>query len=246
MKSVLIALMGLALLAGCAAQPRTEAPAPVQSSRTSGPVVAPKPISKPIPKPKPKTVQVYGYNPHADEPPAPPPELEITDGSGAAGSMDSLPSEYATPRSDPTATGPEGQPSATAGPAAAGDTAPAPELIAYAAPPPPMPELTPAASALAAQAESQRKAGEYAGAAATLERALRIQPQEAYLYNRLARVRLDQGRLAQAGNFARRANTLAGDQVELKKDNWGMIAVARRARGDVAGAEKAEARARGE
>jgi len=87
--------------------------------------------------------------------------------------------------------------------------------------------------------------GDYVGAAATLERALRIQPQEAYLWNRLARVRMEQGLHAQAGNLAARSNALAGDQAQLKQDNWSIIAVARRAGGDAAGAMEAEQKARG-
>jgi Tfp pilus assembly protein PilF len=98
---------------------------------------------------------------------------------------------------------------------------------------------------LAQQAERQRQAGDYVGAAATLERALRIQPQEAYLWNRLAHVRMEQGRYAQAGNFAQRSNALAKNQPALQQDNWGMIAVARRTAGDIAGATEAEEKARG-
>jgi Tfp pilus assembly protein PilF len=117
--------------------------------------------------------------------------------------------------------------------------------VAYSAPSPPAPQLAPAAGTLAAQAEQQRKSGDHVGAAATLERALRISPQEAYLWNRLARVRMEQGRYAQAGNFAQRSNALAKDQPQLKQDNWGMIAVSRRTSGDVAGATEAEEKARG-
>jgi Tfp pilus assembly protein PilF len=105
--------------------------------------------------------------------------------------------------------------------------------------------LPPAAGALATQAEQQRQRGDYVGAAATLERALRIQPQEAYLWNQLARVRMEQGRYAQAGNFAQRSNALAKDQPQLKQDNWRMIAISRRSTGDVAGAVQAEEKAGG-
>ena len=83
------------------------------------------------------------------------------------------------------------------------------------------------------------------GAAATLERALRIEPQEAYLWNRLARVRMEQGHYSQAGDLASRSNALARDQVQLKQDNWSVIATARRAAGDSAGAMEAERKARG-
>jgi tetratricopeptide (TPR) repeat protein len=105
--------------------------------------------------------------------------------------------------------------------------------------------LPPAADALAKQAEQQRQARDYVGAAATLERALRIQPQEAYLWNRLARVRVEQGLYSQAGNLASRSNALSGDQAGLKQDNWSIIATARRASGDTAGAMEAEQKARG-
>jgi len=107
------------------------------------------------------------------------------------------------------------------------------------------PNLPPAAAKLAAQAEQQRQSGDYAGAAASLERSLRIAPREAYLWNRLARVRLEQGQAAQAGNLASRANDLAGDREDLKRDNWRIIAESRRRSGDLAAASEAEQRAGG-
>ncbi|MEA3276110.1 MAG: tetratricopeptide repeat protein, partial [Pseudomonadota bacterium] len=120
-----------------------------------------------------------------------------------------------------------------------------PQVVAYAPPPPAAPALPPAADGLAKQAEQQRQMGDYVGAAATLERALRIQPQEAYLWNRLAHVRMEQGLYSQAGNLAERSNVLARDQASLKQDNWSMIAVSRRTAGDAAGAAEAEEKARG-
>ncbi len=123
---------------------------------------------------------------------------------------------------------------------------PPPQPVTYRAPPPAMPELPPAAASLAAQAEQQRERGDYVTAAATLERALRIQPQEPYLWNRLARVRLDQQNYAQAGSLAQKSNALSKDQGQIKQDNWGMIAATRRAAGDLSGAEEAEAKAGGD
>jgi predicted Zn-dependent protease len=99
--------------------------------------------------------------------------------------------------------------------------------------------------ALRSQADQQRQARDYAGAAATLERALRIQPQDPLLWNRLARVRMEQGLHSQAANLAARSNALAGDQATLRQDNWSIIATARRQAGDAAGAEEAERKARG-
>jgi predicted Zn-dependent protease len=98
---------------------------------------------------------------------------------------------------------------------------------------------------LARQAEQQRQSGDYAGAAASLERSLRIAPREAYLWNRLARVRLEQGQAGQAGNLASRSNDLAGDTPNVKQDNWRVIAESKRRSGDVAGATEAEKRASG-
>jgi Tfp pilus assembly protein PilF len=105
--------------------------------------------------------------------------------------------------------------------------------------------MAPAVEALAARAEQQRQTGDYGGAAATLERALRIEPQQAYLWNRLARVRLEQGQGTQASNLAARSNALAGSQPELKQNNWDIIATIRRQSGDIEGAVEAERRAAG-
>jgi Flp pilus assembly protein TadD len=108
-----------------------------------------------------------------------------------------------------------------------------------------VPGLPPAAGTLASQAEQQRQTGDYAGAAATLERSLRIAPREAYLWNRLARVRMEQGLSAQAGQLASRSNDLAGAQSTIKQDNWRIIAESRRRAGDSTGAGDAERRAGG-
>jgi tetratricopeptide (TPR) repeat protein len=237
MKTILAALSGALLLAGCASQPRIDAPAPVERARDTAPPSS-APVAQRAPEP---TVEVYAYRAPSGAPDAPPPEL-LRDPSASVGTMDALPSESAAvPAPLP---GTVGRRSESRGASAAAPL-PAPEVVAYAAPAPPLPELPPAAGALAQQAERQRQAGDYVGAAATLERALRIQPQEAYLWNRLARVRMEQGRYAQAGNFAQRSNALAKDQSALKRDNWGMIAVARRTAGDIAGATEAEEKARG-
>jgi predicted TPR repeat methyltransferase len=105
--------------------------------------------------------------------------------------------------------------------------------------------MPPAVSALAQRAEQQRQSGDSGGAAATLERALRIQPQEAYLWNRLARVRLEQGMSDSAAKLATRSNALTGDQPALKSNNWEIIATAKRQAGDIEGAVEAERKAAG-
>ena len=85
--------------------------------------------------------------------------------------------------------------------------------------------------ALVERADALRVAGDLSGAAATLERALRIEPRNAHLWNRLARVRLDQNRFAQAESLAAKSNVLAGDAPTLKRDNKSIIAMARKAAG---------------
>ncbi len=86
-------------------------------------------------------------------------------------------------------------------------------------------------------------AGQHEQAAAGLERALRIEPSNPYLWQHLAAVRLDQGKSQQAEQFAAKSNSVAGDSATLRLRNWRIIAEARRLGGDAAGAREAETRA---
>ena len=88
-------------------------------------------------------------------------------------------------------------------------------------------------------ARADAAAGRLANAAASLERALRIEPRNPRLWQELARVRLKQGDYAQAENIAARSNSWAGDDSGLRAENWRLIAQARDARGDAAGARAA-------
>jgi Flp pilus assembly protein TadD len=90
---------------------------------------------------------------------------------------------------------------------------------------------SPPVQALMKQAEAQQAAGDLAGAGTVLERALRIEPRNPYLWNRLARVRLEQGQYPQAGILAAKSSTLAGDLPELQRDNRRIAAAARRGNG---------------
>lgn len=67
-------------------------------------------------------------------------------------------------------------------------------------------------------------------AAATLERALRIEPRNPRLWHELARVRLRQGDYAQAESTAARSNAWAGADGELRAANQRIIEEARSAR----------------
>lgn len=97
---------------------------------------------------------------------------------------------------------------------------------------------------LAAEARADLAAGRYANAAAGLERALRIEPRNPRLWQELAALRLAQGDAAQAESLATRALSYAGGDHRLRAANWRLIAAARHARGDQAGAAAAEARQR--
>lgn len=88
-------------------------------------------------------------------------------------------------------------------------------------------------------ARTDAASGRLASAAASLERALRIEPRNPRLWQELARVRLKQGEYAQAESTAARSNSWAGGDNSLRAENWRLIAQAREARGDAAGARAA-------
>jgi predicted Zn-dependent protease len=88
-------------------------------------------------------------------------------------------------------------------------------------------------------ARADTAAGRLANAAASLERALRIEPRNPRLWQELARVHLKQGDYAQAESTAARSNSWAGGDSGLRAENWRLIAQAREARGDAEGARSA-------
>lgn len=97
--------------------------------------------------------------------------------------------------------------------------------------------------ALLRKSESQSSAGQLDAASASLERALRIEPRNPVLWQKLARVRLEQKDFPQAENLAAKSNTLAGSDRRLRAENWRIIGEARSRRGDRAGAKAAFERA---
>jgi tetratricopeptide (TPR) repeat protein len=103
----------------------------------------------------------------------------------------------------------------------------------------PAPRESIAIAGLMETARSDAAAGRLPNAAASLERALRIEPRNPRLWQELARVRLRQGEHAQAESLAARSNSWAGSDNALRAANWRLIAEARSARGDDAGASAA-------
>jgi Tfp pilus assembly protein PilF len=80
-------------------------------------------------------------------------------------------------------------------------------------------------------ARADTSAGRLSNAAASLERALRIEPRNPRLWQELARVRLKQGEYAQAESTAARSNSFAGSDTALRAENQRIIEQARAASG---------------
>jgi predicted Zn-dependent protease len=103
--------------------------------------------------------------------------------------------------------------------------------------------LTPAVRTLMADAEKNTKAGDLDSASSTLERALRISPRNAVVTYQLAVLRLKQSQPRLAEDLGKKAALLAGDDRELKKRCWLLIAEAREAQGNAQGANEARLKA---
>lgn len=97
-----------------------------------------------------------------------------------------------------------------------------PEVPSYARPAPGR-----AVQTLMARAERQGEKGELVAAASSLERALRIEPRNALLWNRLAHVRYRQKQYSLAASLAAKSNALAGGDRTLRADNDSLIRSAR-------------------
>jgi Flp pilus assembly protein TadD len=116
-------------------------------------------------------------------------------------------------------------------------------------PPPPRPaatrhyQLGSAASALVAQAHSRAAAGDYVAATATLERALRIEPENPLAWIELGRVQLAAGNPAQADSMGRKAVALAEGDPSAQTAAWRLVADSFRARNRNEEAASADARA---
>jgi tetratricopeptide (TPR) repeat protein len=115
----------------------------------------------------------------------------------------------------------------------------------------PLPPATPqrtfalgaATRALVDQAHTQSNAGNTTLAAATVERALRIEADNPLLWIELARIRQDEGNSAQAENLARKALAMASGDGRTQAAAWKVIAESYRARGRNPEAREADARA---
>jgi predicted Zn-dependent protease len=85
--------------------------------------------------------------------------------------------------------------------------------------------------------------GRVAEAITRLERAQRIAPRSAEVYFKLSEAYVQANQLARAEQFTLKGLSLAGNNTRLQRAGWLLLADIRRARGNVAGADQAEARA---
>lgn len=90
--------------------------------------------------------------------------------------------------------------------------------------------------------DKQARVGRLDASAATLERALRIQPRNPLLWQRLARIRLEQGRLDQSDGLAAKAMALAIGKQKLRAEIWKLVAEIRHQQGDTEGERAALAK----
>lgn len=119
-----------------------------------------------------------------------------------------------------------------------------PPVVSVPQPAPVTRPRSPAVVALIDTAEQQANSGDLEAAAASLERAIRIDPRNPVLWYHLATVRLAQGDSQAAEQLAVKSNSLASGNAVQQSRNWKLIARARRARQDEQGAAAADQHAR--
>lgn len=103
--------------------------------------------------------------------------------------------------------------------------------------------LSPAAISLIREADGLLSQGNTSAAIARLERAQRIAPRSAEVYFKLSEAYVASNQLGTAEQFTLKGLSLAGSNSRLQRSGWLLLADIRRARGNVAGADQAEARA---
>ena len=102
---------------------------------------------------------------------------------------------------------------------------------------------SPAVVALLGESDRSRKSGDLDSAVVVMERALRIDARNPTLTYKLAQLRLKQSKPQQAEELARKAALLAGNDQDLKRKSWLLIAHARQLQQDISGAKEAKAKA---
>jgi len=107
----------------------------------------------------------------------------------------------------------------------------------------PAPPKETAAGSLLADANRAIEAGQFNKAEVTLERALRVEPRNPVLWHEMARVKYGKKQYGQAIQFCLKANSLAGRNNSLIRQNWYLIANAYDAMGEKGQAAAAKRKA---
>ena len=105
------------------------------------------------------------------------------------------------------------------------------------------PLQNPAVKSLLQDAKEAEELGDYDRAVVSLERALRIQPRDPELLQKMAEIQLHRNDYEQALNFAIRSYDTGSRVGEICSRNWNTISMAREHTGDVNGAAEAKQRA---
>lgn len=105
------------------------------------------------------------------------------------------------------------------------------------------PVLGPASRSLVEHAQVQLASKNYAVAASSIERALRIEPGNPLLWIELGKVRQAEGNYVQAENLARKAISMSIQAPQTQARAWQLVADTYRARGKNIEAQEAEAKA---
>jgi tetratricopeptide (TPR) repeat protein len=104
--------------------------------------------------------------------------------------------------------------------------------------------LSPASKALVSQAQAQRKKGDLPGATVSLDRALRIEPNNPLLWIEMGRLRMDQRNYPQAENMGRKALAMSVGDDGTQAMAWQLISDSLRARGKNIQAQEATEKAK--
>jgi len=145
--------------------------------------------------------------------------------------LTACPSLRAPPPAFPESSGaPPPSASGSAQPTPSTPTAPPPPGEAPPRPVPKQYRLGPASTALVAQAHKQMTGGDFGLAAATIERAMRIEPENPLLWIELGRVRYTAGDYSQADSMGHKALALATGDVQAQASAWHLIADSLRSR----------------
>jgi tetratricopeptide (TPR) repeat protein len=108
--------------------------------------------------------------------------------------------------------------------------APAPIQLPKERPRTPPATLSPASRALVSQAQAQRQKGDLPGATVSLERALRIEPNNPLLWIEMGRLRMDQRNYPQAENMGRKALSMSVGDDRTQAAAWQLVGDSLKAR----------------